>query len=83
MKDNPQTKRIKGKTETIGAEVALTGIMFGLLSVALLGGWHLMGLIKLPPTASHWVGAALVGYMLVGGIIITHLCVKHLLNKKG
>ena len=67
----------------IAGESALTAIVFGIVGVSLLGGFELLGLIKLPATVSHYVGAALIAYTVVGGIAITHLCVKHLLNKKG
>lgn len=85
--ENPKTiakaKKEKGNTSVIATEVALTGIMFGIVGVTSIGGLSLMGIIHIPLQIAHWVGAGLVAYVIIGGLIITHLCVKQMLTKKG
>jgi len=60
-----------------------TALMFGLIVIALLGGSQLLGLIDLPTKAQSYIGGAMIGYVVVAGFVVTHLCAKFMLNKKG
>lgn len=82
-KETKVSKKTKGNTGVIATEVALTGIVFGIVGVSLIGGLNLMGVVKIPVQIAHWVGAGLIAYVLIGGLVITHLCVKQMLIKKG
>lgn len=82
-KKTTKVKKSKGNSSVIATEVALTGIVFGIVGVALIGGLNLMGIVRVPTQVAHWVGAGLVAYVLIGGLVITHLCVKQMLIKKG
>lgn len=62
-------------------EIILTAIMFGWIVIALLAGGHLLGILQVPGKALHYVGGALIAYVFVGFITITHLCVKFMLKK--
>ncbi len=81
-KETKVSKKTKNNSIKAG-EIFLTGIVFGIVGASLIGGFGLMGLVQLPSIVSHWVGAILIAYVLLGGIVITHLCVKQILVKKG
>jgi len=57
--------------------------MFILLVVALLGGAELIGLLELPARMQSYLGAALIAYVFVSGIVVTYLSAKQMLIKKG
>lgn len=53
------------------------------MAILLLSGAELIGAIELPDKVPTYLGAALIGYTVVGGIVVTNYCVKFLINKKG
>lgn len=77
MKTDLQTTKNSAK------ELLLTALMFGLIVIAILSGGQLVGVIDLPTRVLPYLGGALIGYVLVAGAIVTHYCVKFMLNKKG
>lgn len=68
------------KTVNFG-EGLLTVILFGWVAAALLGGMQLVGLVHLPVKTVPYVGGALLGYVVVSGMIITHAGVKFVVKK--
>lgn len=62
---------------------ALTILMFALIVIAVLGGGELVGLLHLPNRVLPYIGGALLGYVVVGAFVVTHICAKSMLNKKG
>lgn len=79
---NP-TDNSKSNGEGVVKVYALTALMFALIVVAVLAGGELVGLINLPNRMLPYIGAALLGYVVVGTFVVTHLCAKSLLNRKG
>lgn len=79
--DNQPTK--KTKSDGVVKLYALTILMFSLIVIAVLGGGQLIGLISLPHKLQAYIGAALIGYVVVGAFVVTHLGAKFMLNKKG
>ena len=71
------------KNEGVIKHYAITILMFSLIVIAVLAGVTLLGVPLLPKRAEPYVGGALLGYVVVGGAIVTHLCAKTLLNRKG
>lgn len=68
------------KTVNFG-EGLLTVLLFGWIAAALLGGMQLIGLVHLPSSAVPYIGGALLGYVAVCGMIITHAGVKFVIKK--
>ena len=64
-------------------EIFLTVLLFGWISITLLAGFQLIGLLTLPHRALVYIGAALIGYILLAGICVSYMCVKFMLTKKG
>jgi len=79
-KTNNQPKKVKNRS-TMPAELTLTGIVLGYITSGLLGGASEMHLVKLSTSTSHWVGALLITYVIVGTAAVIHLGVKFLLKK--
>lgn len=71
------------KIKSKAPEVVLTALMFGWIFIALLGGAQLLGLITVSTKITPYLGAALIGYVFVAGVVVTNLCVKFILKKEG
>lgn len=71
------------KVKSNTPEVVLTALMFGWIFIALLSGAKLLGIISVSETVLHYMGAALIGYVFVGSVVVTNLCVKFILKKEG
>lgn len=69
------------KNKVKAGEIFLTLLMFGWIMAALLGGGFLLGFVELPAGTLPYIGGGLVAYVLVGFMVITHLCVKFMLKK--
>lgn len=84
MSNQTDPKNSKPKTDG-GAfkHYVVTILMFALIVVAVLAGGELVGLLHLPNRALPYIGGALLGYVVVGTFVVTHLCAKSMLNKKG
>ena len=83
MKTEKQSKETKQTNSIAWKELLLSTLMFVLLVVALLGGAQLIGLLNLPVRMQSYLGAALIAYVFVSGIVVTYLCAKQMLVKKG
>lgn len=68
------------KTINFG-EGLLTTLLFGWVAAALLGGMQLIGLVHLPTRAVPYIGGALLAYVVVCGMVITHAGVKFVVKK--
>lgn len=62
-------------------EIILTALMFGLVADMVLAGAQLIGIVNLPDRLLPYIGGCMVGYVVVGGIVVTHLSVKFMLKK--
>jgi hypothetical protein len=83
MKTEKQSKETKQQSKVAWKELFLSALMFILLVVALLGGAELIGLLELPARMQSYLGAALIAYVFVSGIVVTYLSAKQMLIKKG
>lgn len=70
------------KPANIG-EIFLTILLFAWIAITLLAGFQLIGLLTLPNRVLAYIGAALIGYILLAGIGVSYTCVKFMFNKKG
>lgn len=76
------TNKSKGDSGVV-KHYATTALMFALIVIAVLAGGELVGIINLPNRVLPYIGGALLGYVIVGTFVVTHLCAKSMLNKKG
>ncbi len=60
-----------------------TILMFALIVIAVLAGGELVGILHLPNRVLPYIGGAMLGYVIVGTYVVTHICAKSMLNKKG
>ena len=79
--DNKPTSNTKG--ESMIKIYALTALMFVLIVDAVLAGGQLVGLLQLPNRVLPYIGGALLGYVVVGTFVVTHICAKSMVNRKG
>lgn len=78
-----QTDNNKSKGESVVKIYAATALMFVLIVDAVLAGGELVGLLNLPNRVLPYIGGALIGYVIVGTFVVTHICAKSMLNRKG
>lgn len=68
-------------TKTNIAEVLVTLLILVLVSTMMVAGAQLTNIITVPPKILAYVGGTLLSFVVLGGFLIVHNCVKFMLKK--